>query len=121
MDNATSTMDAVRGLLSLIVDSVGVAERYIPRREAVPQGQPIDPEFRSSIYAIQAACAQLCSLVARPSDVLANVSQHNSSLKKSKPNVLPLEIFCSKRHLVCFSAECLTDTFGSITSLLAFM
>lgn len=79
MDNAISnTIDEVRGLLSLIIDSVGVAERYIPRREAAPQGQPIDPEFRSSIYAIQAACAQLCSLVARPSDVLANVSAFHS-------------------------------------------
>ncbi|XP_006460601.1 hypothetical protein AGABI2DRAFT_117542 [Agaricus bisporus var. bisporus H97] len=32
----------------------------------------MDPELRTSIYAIEAACAQLCSLIARPSDALAN-------------------------------------------------
>jgi hypothetical protein len=74
MNNATSMQGELRSLLSLIVDSAGVAERYISQREGPPQEQSIDAELRSSIYAIEAACAQLCSLIARPSDSLVNVS-----------------------------------------------
>ncbi|XP_006460606.1 hypothetical protein AGABI2DRAFT_117546 [Agaricus bisporus var. bisporus H97] len=62
----------LKDLLSLIVSSAGVAERCISHRGGLPDGQPMDPELRSSIYIIEAACAQLCLLVARPSDSLVN-------------------------------------------------
>jgi hypothetical protein len=54
-------------------DAGAVLERNISHSEQPSQEQP-SAELRSSIYAVEAACAQLCSLVARPSDVLANVS-----------------------------------------------
>ncbi|KAF7782904.1 hypothetical protein Agabi119p4_2280 [Agaricus bisporus var. burnettii] len=72
MNSVASMTGELRSLLSLIVDSAGVAERCLSGREGLPDGQPMDPELRSSIYVIEAACAQLCSLVARPSDSLVN-------------------------------------------------
>ncbi|KAF7782907.1 hypothetical protein Agabi119p4_2283 [Agaricus bisporus var. burnettii] len=72
MNNATKITGELRDLLSLIVDSAGVAERCVSHREGLPDGQPMDPELRSSIYVIEAACAQLCSLIARPSGSLVN-------------------------------------------------
>lgn len=68
----------LKALLSIITESVAVAERYVPQRQNLSQGQPIDPELRNSIFALEAACSQLCSLVARPGDVLANVSADDS-------------------------------------------
>ncbi|EKM76021.1 hypothetical protein AGABI1DRAFT_79240 [Agaricus bisporus var. burnettii JB137-S8] len=72
MDTTTSVTNELRSLLSLIVDSAAIAQRHIPDREKLSQGEPIDSELRSSIFVIEAACAQLCSLIARPSDALAN-------------------------------------------------
>jgi hypothetical protein len=74
IDTATSMANEMKALLSVITDSVAVAERYIPQRQNLSQGEPIDPELRTSIVVLEAACSQLCSLIARPSDTLANVS-----------------------------------------------
>jgi hypothetical protein len=94
MDTATTNIaNELKALLSVITDSVAVAERFIPQRQNLKQGQPIDPELRSSIFAIEAACVQLCSLVARPSDALANVSP-DSSFSFNTSNIPCLEIFC---------------------------
>lgn len=76
MNSHNNTTSKLRQLLSLIGKEVEVAERYISLagEDIRTLEQPSDPELRTSIYTIEAACAQLCCLVARPSDILANVS-----------------------------------------------
>jgi hypothetical protein len=75
MDSITTRIDELRGLMAVLGNAVAVLERDTSHPEwHVSQEQPSGPELRSSIYAVEAACAQLCSLVARPGDVLANVS-----------------------------------------------
>ncbi|EKM76020.1 hypothetical protein AGABI1DRAFT_131738 [Agaricus bisporus var. burnettii JB137-S8] len=74
MASDNSVTSELRLLLSLIGEAVNIAERYIslPREDKRAVEQPNDPELRTSICTIEAACAQLCSLVARPDDILAN-------------------------------------------------
>jgi len=61
----------LRTLLSLITNATEVAER---RLSGSAQDGHNDPELRASIYILEAACTQLVCEVARPSDVLVNVS-----------------------------------------------
>lgn len=76
MASDNSVTSELRRLLSLIGEAVNIAEHYIslPREDKRAVEQPTDPELRTSICTIEAACAQLCSLVARPGDILANVN-----------------------------------------------
>jgi hypothetical protein len=62
----------LRALLALIVNAAQTAEKHLSTPKSKSDAN--DLELRSSIYYIEAACAQLCSLVARPSDTLVNVS-----------------------------------------------
>jgi hypothetical protein len=85
MNGFSSTQSELRALLSLIVDSAGVAERYLSQEQGLEQKRRNNTELRASIYSIEAACAQLCSLIARPSDSLVNVSlEYLSDLMESE-------------------------------------
>jgi hypothetical protein len=85
MDSDNNTTTQLKRLVSLIGRGVEVAERFIsPTGEDTRTAEQLsDPELRTSIYIIEAACAQLCCLVARPSDILANVSLPSLNLKLS--------------------------------------
>lgn len=74
MNSPTSTSEELRKLVALVGNAAQTAEKHLldPKLPAV--GQTTDPELRTSIYVMEAACAQLCALVARPSDTLTNVS-----------------------------------------------
>lgn len=74
MDSTTSRIDELRGLMVLIGNAVDVLEHDISQPKVASKEQPSDADLRSSVCTVEAACAQLCSLVARPGDVLANVS-----------------------------------------------
>jgi hypothetical protein len=60
--NATS-INELRGIMAVMRDAVAVLEHNISHSEQPSQEQP-SAKLRSSIYAVEAACAQLCSLVA---------------------------------------------------------
>jgi len=64
----------LRTLLSLITNATEVAERHLSGSSYSAQDGHNDPELRASIYILEAACTQLVCEVARPSDVLVNVS-----------------------------------------------
>lgn len=76
MDSTASATKDIRALLTLIVDAAHIAESHLSRSGTPAREQSFDAELRSSIHTIEAACAQLCSLVARPSDTLVNVSSY---------------------------------------------
>jgi len=61
-------------LLSLINNATEVVDRHLSSSSYPAQDGHNDPELRVSIYTIEAACSQLVCEVARPSDVLVNVS-----------------------------------------------
>jgi len=61
-------------LLALITNATEVVERHLASSSYSAEEGHNDPELRTSIYTIEAACAQLVCKVARPSDVLVNVS-----------------------------------------------
>ncbi|XP_006460604.1 hypothetical protein AGABI2DRAFT_117544 [Agaricus bisporus var. bisporus H97] len=72
MDSTTSRIDELRGLMVLIGNAVDILEHDISQPKVASKEQPSDADLRSSVCTVEAACAQLCSLVARPGDVLAN-------------------------------------------------
>lgn len=74
MDSPTNTSEELRKLVALIGNAAQTAEKYLLDPKLSTREQTTDPELRTSIYVIEAACAQLCALVARPSDTLTNVS-----------------------------------------------
>lgn len=77
MDSSTHHIVQLRTLLALIGNAVQVAERHLSNAKLSAHEQPVNPELRTSVYTIEAACAQLCALVARPSDTLMNVGPFN--------------------------------------------
>lgn len=79
MDSSASHIAQTRALLGLIGNAAQAAEKYLSTvsLRSSAQEQLIDPELRISVYTIEAACAQLCALVARPSDTLVNVCLFN--------------------------------------------
>ncbi len=74
MELPASTSEELKRLVALIGDAAQTAEMHLSDSKPPARGQTITPELRTSIYVMEAACAQLCSLVARPSDTLVNVS-----------------------------------------------
>jgi len=64
----------LKALLALINNATEIVERHLSSSSSSAQDGHNDPELRASIYTIEAACAQLVCQVARPSDVLVNVS-----------------------------------------------
>jgi hypothetical protein len=74
MDSISTRINEIKGLMAVMGNAVAILERDFSLCECGSEDVPSDPKIRSSIYAIEAACAQLSALVARPADALANVS-----------------------------------------------
>ncbi|KXN91143.1 Sterigmatocystin 8-O-methyltransferase [Leucoagaricus sp. SymC.cos] len=68
----SNTNEQLKTLLTLISNACEVAGKRLASPPRSRQEEVGDPELRTSIYAIEAACAQLTTLVARPSDTLVN-------------------------------------------------
>ncbi|KAF9452281.1 S-adenosyl-L-methionine-dependent methyltransferase [Macrolepiota fuliginosa MF-IS2] len=71
MDSSVCSIVQLRALVGLIGDAAQAIEKQLSTSKSTKE-LPADPELRASIYTIEAASAQLCNLVARPSDSLVN-------------------------------------------------